>query len=579
MAGDAVVRVPYFFEIHSMIDRRQFLQISAAVTAMTASGPRLAPASATKISQDELLRFDPVGQVTLLNFTDCHAQLVPLYYREPSFNIGVGDVNGLPPHITGKEMLQHFGLRAGSPEAYAFSSSDFSRLAKSYGRVGGFDRMATLVNAIRASRPNNTLLLDGGDTLQGSYTSMVTSGADMVEVMNALDVDAMTGHWEFTYGSERISELKETLNFPFLAGNILDTEWEEEVFDSTATFERGGIKIAVIGQAFPYTPVANPRYMMPKWSFGIRERLLQKRVKKAQADGAELVVLLSHNGFDVDRKLASRVKGINVIFTGHTHDAIPAVEKVGKTLLVASGSHGKFLGRLDLEVQAGGIKDYAFRLIPVLSDAISPDPKMAEIIQSIRAPHERELGTVLGRAGSMLYRRGNFNGTFDDLICQALLERRDAEISLSPGFRWGGTVLSGQEITKELVYNQTAITYPKVYRTEMTGTFIKEILEDVADNLFNPDPYYQQGGDMVRTGGLGYAIDISKPIGQRISEMTLLATGKTIDPEKTYVVAGWASVNEGTEGPPIYDLVSDFIAEKKTVSIPNNQNIRISGAG
>ena len=579
MAGDAVVRVPYFFEIHSMIDRRQFLQISAAVTAMTASGPRLAPASATKISQDELLRFDPVGQVTLLNFTDCHAQLVPLYYREPSVNIGVGDVNGLPPHITGKEMLQHFGLRAGSPEAYAFSSSDFSRLAKSYGRVGGFDRMATLVNAIRASRPNNTLLLDGGDTLQGSYTSMVTSGADMVEVMNALDVDAMTGHWEFTYGSERISELKETLNFPFLAGNILDTEWEEEVFDSTATFERGGIKIAVIGQAFPYTPVANPRYMMPKWSFGIRERLLQKRVKKAQADGAELVVLLSHNGFDVDRKLASRVKGINVIFTGHTHDAIPAVEKVGKTLLVASGSHGKFLGRLDLEVQAGGIKDYAFRLIPVLADAISPDPKMAEIIQSIRAPHERELGTVLGKAGSMLYRRGNFNGTFDDLICQALLERRDAEISLSPGFRWGGTVLSGQEITKELVYNQTAITYPKVYRTEMTGTFIKEILEDVADNLFNPDPYYQQGGDMVRTGGLGYAIDISKPIGQRISEMTLLATGKTIDPEKTYVVAGWASVNEGTEGPPIYDLVSDFIAEKKTVSIPNNQNIRISGAG
>ena len=579
MVGDAVFRVPYFFEIHSMIDRRQFLQISAAVTAMTASGPRLAPASATKISQDELLRFDPVGQVTLLNFTDCHAQLVPLYYREPSVNIGVGDVNGLPPHITGKEMLQHFGLRSGSPEAYAFSSSDFSRLAKSYGRVGGFDRMATLVNAIRASRPKNTLLLDGGDTLQGSYTSMVTSGADMVEVMNALDVDAMTGHWEFTYGSERISELKETLNFPFLAGNILDTEWEEEVFDSTATFERGGIKIAVIGQAFPYTPVANPRYMMPKWSFGIRERLLQKRVKKAQADGAELVVLLSHNGFDVDRKLASRVKGINVILTGHTHDAIPVVEKVGKTLLVASGSHGKFLGRLDLEVQAGEIKDYAFRLIPVLADAISPDPKMAEIIQSIRAPHERELGIVLGRAGSMLYRRGNFNGTFDDLICQALLERRDAEISLSPGFRWGGTVLSGQEITKELVYNQTAITYPKVYRTEMTGTFIKEILEDVADNLFNPDPYYQQGGDMVRTGGLGYAIDISKPIGQRISEMTLLATGKPIDSEKTYVVAGWASVNEGTEGPPIYDLVSDFIAEKKTVSIPKNQHIRISGAG
>ena len=561
-----------------MMDRREFLQVTAAVTAMSAAGGRLAPASGVRISQEDLLRFDPVGQVTLLNFTDCHAQLVPLYYREPSVNIGVGDVNGLPPHITGEKMLQHFGLRAGSPEAYAFSSSDFSRLAKSYGRVGGFDRMATLVSAIRAARPKNTLLLDGGDTLQGSYTSMVTTGADMVEVMNALEVDAMTGHWEFTYGSKRVAELKEMLRFPFLAGNILDTEWEEEVFDSSATFERGGIKITVIGQAFPYTPVANPRYMMPKWSFGIRERLLQRRVKEAQDDGAELVVLLSHNGFDVDRKLASRVKGINVIFTGHTHDAIPTVEKVGKTLLVAAGSHGKFLARLDLDMQGSEIKDYAFRLIPILSDAISPDPKMAEIIQTIRAPHEQELQTVLGRADSMLYRRGNFNGTFDDLICQALLERRDAEICLSPGFRWGGTVLSGQKITKESVYNQTAITYPSVYRTEMTGAFIKEILEDVADNLFNPDPYYQQGGDMVRTGGLGYAIDISKGIGQRISEMTSLATGKPIDPKKIYVVSGWASVNEGTEGPPIYDLVSDFIAEKKTVSIPDNHNIRISGA-
>ena len=379
-----------------MIDRRQFLQVTAAIAAMTASGPRLSAAS-PRISQSDLLDFDPVGQVTLLNFTDCHAQLVPLYYREPSINIGIGDVNGLPPHITGKDLLKHFGLKAGSPEAYAFSSTDFAKLASAYGRVGGLDRMATLVKAIRASRPHNTLLLDGGDTWQGSYTAMKSRGADMVEVMNTLGVDAMTAHWEFTYGSDRVEELKEILNFPFLAGNVRDTEWEEEVFDSTTTFERGGVKIAVIGQAFPYTPVANPRYMIPTWSFGIREKLVQKRVDEARANGAELIVLLSHNGFDVDRKLASRVKGINVILTGHTHDAVPDVEKVGKTLLVASGSHGKFLARLDLDVNGGEVRDFAFRLIPILSDVIAPDPAMAQVINKIRAPHARELSPYLGR--------------------------------------------------------------------------------------------------------------------------------------------------------------------------------------
>ncbi len=561
-----------------MIDRRQFLQVTAAVAAMTAGGARLSPAS-SQFSQDDLLDFDPVGQVTLLNFTDCHAQLVPMYYREPSINIGIGDVNGLPPHITGKDLLKHFGLKAGSPEAYAFTSTDFVKLASTYGRVGGLDRMATLVKAIRASRPKNTLLLDGGDTWQGSYTAMKSRGADMVEVMNGLGVDAMTAHWEFTYGSDRVEELKELLNFPFLAGNVRDTEWEEEVFDSTTTFERGGVKIAVIGQAFPYTPVANPRYMIPTWSFGIREKLVQKRIDEARTGGAELIVLLSHNGFDVDRKLASRVKGINVILTGHTHDAVPAVEKVGKTLLVASGSHGKFLARLDLDVAGGEVKDFEFRLIPILSDVIAPDPAMEQVINKIRAPHAKELSTVLGTSESLLYRRGNFNGTFDDLICDAMLERRDAQIALSPGFRWGSSVLPGQNITKELVYNQTAITYPNVYRTEMTGAFIKEILEDVADNLFNPDPYYQQGGDMVRTGGLGYAMDVSKPIGQRISEMTLLESGQIIDAKKSYVVSGWASVNEGTEGPPVYDLVSDYISDKKTVRVQENQKIRISGTG
>jgi len=562
-----------------MLDRREFLQVAAATAVLTGAPGALSRAAAQQaITQDELLKFDPVGQVTLLNFTDCHAQLVPLWFREPSINLGVGEVHGLVPHITGKDFLEKFGIAAKSPEAYALTSEDFGALAGTYGKVGGLDRMATLVKAIRAERPDNTLLLDGGDTWQGSYTALKTQGKDMVDVMNALGVDAMTAHWEFTYGSERVEELKDALNFPFLAGNVVDNEWQESVFDSTATFERGGVKIATIGQAFPYTPVANPRYMIPSWSFGIREKLVQKRVDEARAGGADLVVLLSHDGFDVDRKLASRVKGIDVILTGHTHDALPHVVKVGKTLLVASGSHGKFLARLDLEVKNKQVTDYAFRLIPVFSDAITPDPEMAALIQKIRAPHEKELNRVLGRTDSLLYRRGNFNGTFDDLICQALIEERDSEISLSPGFRWGSSLPPGADITVDHVYHQTAITYPNAYRSKMTGKLLKDILEDVADNLFNTDPYYQQGGDMVRVGGMAYTIDIHKPIGSRITDMTLVKSGKAIDPSREYVVSGWASVNEGTEGPPIYDVLSDYISKKKVVSVPENKNIRIKGA-
>ncbi len=561
-----------------MFDRRQFLQVAAATAVMTGAPGILSRAAAQQtITQKDLLAFEPKGQVTLLNFTDCHAQLMPIYFREPSVNIGVGDVTGLPPHITGKEFLKHFGLQASSPEAYALSSHDFTALAKTYGRVGGLDRMATLVKAIRAERPDNTLLLDGGDTWQGSYTSLMTDGADMVEAMNALGVDAMTAHWEFTYGSDRVNELKDMLDFPFLAGNVVDTEWEEAVFDSTANFERGGVKIAVIGQAFPFTPIANPRYKIPTWSFGIREKLVRKRVDEARAAGAELIVLLSHDGFDVSRKMAGRVEGIDVILTGHTHDAIPEVIKVGNTLLVASGSHGKFLARLDLDVQGGKVVDHAFRLIPVFSDVIAPDPTMAAVIKKIRAPHGATLNKVLGRTESLLYRRGNLNGTFDDMICDALIQERDAEIAFSPGFRWGSSLVPGQDITVEHVYNHTAITYPNVTRNELTGSVIKDILEDVADNLYNPDPYYQQGGDMVRVGGMAYAIDINKSIGERISDMSLLSTGEPIHPEKNYVVAGWASVNENAEGPPIYDLVSRYVADKKVINMPENKNIKISG--
>lgn len=560
------------------LDRRQFLQVVAATAALTGATGGLSRAAAHQtITQDGLLEFDPVGQVTLLNFTDCHAQLKPLYFREPSINIGVGGARGLPPHISGRDFLAAYDLDPVSPEAYAFSSADFTALSQEYGRIGGFDRMATLIKAIRAERPGNTLLLDGGDTWQGSYTSLKTSGADMVEVMNALGVEAMTAHWEFTYGDARVLELIKTLDFPFLAGNVRDTEWEEEVFPSSADFVRGGVKITVIGQAFPYTPIANPRYKIPNWSFGIREELIRMRVETARADGAELVVLLSHNGFDVDRKLASRVDGIDVILTAHTHDAIPAIVTVGNTLLVAAGSHGKFLARLDLDVKGGRVVDYGFRLIPIFSDAITPDAEIAAVIDRVRAPHTQVLERVLGHTESLLYRRGNFNGTFDDLICDSLLEERDAEIALSPGFRWGASLPPGEAITVEQVYNQTAITYPKVYRRPMTGAFLKEILEDVADNLFNLDPYYQQGGDMVRVGGMGYAIDISKKIGSRITDMTLLSSGDAIDPAREYMVAGWASVNENVEGPPIYDLLSRYIENHKVINIQSNTNIKITG--
>ncbi len=561
-----------------MLTRRDFLQVTAATAAMFGPlGGIGAAAAAQKITQEQLLKFDSIGQVTLLNFTDIHAQLVPLYFREPSVNLGIGAVNGLPPHLTGKDFLKHFDLAAGTPEAYAFSSTDFTSLAKEYGRIGGLAHMATLINAVRAERPNNTLLIDNGDTWQGSLTSLKTKGEDMVDAMNALGVDVMTAHWEFTYGADRVQELIDKLNFPFLAGNVRDTEFDEPVFESTKFFERGGVKIAIIGQAFPYTPIANPRYMIEEWSFGIQEDIVRGHVEAAREDGADLIVLASHNGFDVDRKLASRVDGIDVILTGHTHDAIPGVITVNNTLMVATGSHGKFLGRLDLDVQDKKIKDYRYKLMPVFSDAITPDSKIEAVVKAIRAPHEKELNEVLATTDSTLYRRGNFNGTFDDLICQAMLQERDAEIALSPGFRWGRSLPVGSDITGDDVFSQTAITYPECYRNEMNGELLKTILEDVADNLFNPDPYYQQGGDMVRVGGMGYSIDVSKPIGERISNMTLLKTGQPIDPARNYVVSGWASVNPEVEGPPIYDVVSDYLRKQKVVNVPENKSIRISG--
>lgn len=565
-----------------MISRREFLQASAAASALTIGGglgPLGRVAAQQKLTQADILQFDPLGTVTILYVADNHAQLMPLYFREPSVNLGVGADKGLPPHLTDEAFRKYFNIAAGSADAYALTADDFVSLARNYGRMGGMDRVATLINAVRAERgEDKVLLLDGGDTWQGSWTSLQTKAQDMVDVMSALKVDAMVGHWEFTYGAERVKEIADKVPFAFLAQNIRDNEWQEPVFEPRKMFEKGGAKIAVIGQALPRTAVANPRWMFPKWEFGIREEDMQKQVDEARAEGAQIVVLLSHNGFDVDRKLAGRVKGLDVILTAHTHDAMPGLLRVGDTALVATGSHGKFVSRLDIEVKDRKVAGVRFKLMPVFTDAIKPDAAMSALVEKVRAPFAKDLAKVIGKTDSLLYRRGNFNGTFDDLICDAMLSERDAEIALSPGFRWGGTLIPDSPITWEDVTNATAITYPNCYRNQMTGAQLKEILEDVADNIFHPDPYFQGGGDMVRIGGMGYSIDVSKPMGSRISDLTHLKSGKPIDAAKSYSVAGWASVNEGTQGPPIWDVVSAHVSKRGTVKVEPNTAVKVSGA-
>jgi sulfur-oxidizing protein SoxB len=565
-----------------MISRRHFLQATAAAHALALAsglGPLGRVAAQQRLTEQDILRFEPMGQATILHVTDIHAQLLPVYFREPSINIGVGDARGKPPHLTDQAFRDHFRIATGSAEAHALTSDDFAQLAHTYGRMGGMDRIARLIKAVRAERgADRVLLLDGGDTWQGSWTSLQTKGQDMNSVMEALGTDAMTAHWEFTYGEERVKSLIESSKIAFLAQNVRDIEWQEPVFTPRKTFVKGGAAIAVIGQAFPRTPIANPRWMIPQWEFGLREDEVQKQVDEARSEGADVVVLLSHNGFDVDAKLASRVNGIDIILTAHTHDAMPGAITVGKTLLIGSGSHGKFVSRLDLDVREKKLAGYRYKLMPVFTDAITPDAEMTALVEGLRKPYAADLAREIGRTDSLLYRRGNFNGTFDDMIAQAMLVERDAEIALSPGFRWGGTLLPGDPITFEAIANATAITYPACYRIQMTGAQLKDVLEDVADNIFHPDPYFQGGGDMVRVGGVGYAINVSAAMGRRISDLTLLKTGQPLEPAKSYTVAGWASVNEGTQGPPIWDVVQSYVARQRTVRIDPNSAVKVSGA-
>ena len=562
-----------------MRSRREFIQFAMVSAGFFSSYPSFTKAAAhQKLKQDDLVSFDAKGQVSLLHITDVHGQLKPLYFRPPSENFGVGDFEGIPPHLVGEEFLQNFDISRGSALAYAHTMVDYEVLAQAYGKLGGLDRTSTLINAIRSDRGDEkVLLLDGGDTWQGSYTSLKTQGSDMVSAMKLLRPDAMVGHWEFTFGQDRLEKLIDEMGYPFLGGNVFDLEWEEPVFDSTAFFERGGVKIAVIGQHFPYTPIANPRHFVDGWSFGIRPKQIQANVNAARDGGAEVVVLLSHNGFDVDQKIAATVSGIDVILTGHTHDAIPHAIKIQNTLLLSSGSHGKYLGRIDLKVEGGRVVDSSSALIPIFADVIEPDVNMARHIDFLRAPYEKECNRVVGKAGSLLYRRGNFNGTWDDVICDAIRTERDVEIALSPGFRWGTTLLPEQDITIDDLYSQTSMNYPNVYRMELTGTQLKNILEDVCDNLFNPDPFFQQGGDMVRVGGLSYKCSPKAKIGNRISEMVFTDTGDLIEADKIYTVGGWASINQNVEGPAIYDVLESYIKTKGVVEPSNSQFVTVEG--
>jgi sulfur-oxidizing protein SoxB len=563
--------------------RREFL---AALAAACAAGLPL-PGRAAQQGDGERFYADalkPFGNVGLIHVTDTHAQLRPVCFREPSANLGVGAARGRPPHLVGEALLRHFGIRPGTRDAHAFTHLDFTRAARTFGAMGGFAHLATLIGWLRAARPG-ALLLDGGDSWQGSATSLWTQGADMIEAQKALGVDLMTGHWEFTYGAERVKAAVEkdlAGRIEFLAQNVRTADFGDPVFKPYALRTVNGVPVAIVGQAFPYTPIANPRYFVAEWTFGIQEESLQKAVDAARAEGARAVVLLSHNGMDVDLKLASRVRGIDAILGGHTHDGVPQPTLVdnpgGRTIVTNAGSNGKFVGVLDLDVGDSGVRAWRYRLLPVFARLLPADRAMAQTIERVRAPYAAKLSERLATTEGLLYRRGNFNGSADQMILDALMAQKDAPIAFSPGFRWGTTLLPGDAITLEHVMDQTAITYPYVTVNELTGETIRTILEDVADNLFNPDPYYQQGGDMVRVGGLRYAIAPDAAMGARITRMEL--AGKPIEADQRYKVVGWAPVTEDARaagGEAVWDVVARHLRERRTLAPPTLNLPRIEG--
>ena len=560
------------------LTKREFMQVLTAASAAGMGLGRFANASA-QTAAEGLYDIPKFGNVSFLHITDCHAQLKPIYFREPSVNLGVGDMKGRLPHLVGEQLLKAAKVKPGTAEAHALTYLDFEQAAQRYGKVGGFAHLATLVKRLRASRPG-ALLLDGGDTWQGSGTALWTKGQDMVDACKLLGVDVMTGHWEFTLGMDRVKEIVEkdfAGKVDFVAQNVKTLDFGDPVFKPYVIKPMNGVPVAVIGQAFPYTPIANPRYMVKDWEFGIQDENMQKVVDEARAKGAQVVVVISHNGMDVDLKMASRVRGIDAILGGHTHDGMPVASVIknagGQTLVTNAGSNGKFLGVLDFDVKNGKVADYRYKLLPVFANMLPADKEMDALISKIRSPYEAKLSEQLGVTEGLLYRRGNFNGTGDQLIVDALMEAQGAQIAFSPGFRWGTTLLPGQPITREWLLDMTATTYSYATLTEMKGEMLKTVLEDVADNLFNPDPYYQQGGDMVRVGGLTYACDPTAAQGKRISDMRL--KGQPIDASKNYLVAGWAPVAEEAAkagNKMVWDVVEDWLKAKGGKVAPRQPN-------
>ncbi len=564
------------------MNRREFLQILAAASAAGfALDSRQVMAGNAPANYYDIPTF---GNVSLMHMTDCHAQLKPIYFREPNVNLGVGGSVGKVPHLVGEYLLKAYNIKPGGIDAHAFTYIDFTAAARTYGKVGGFAHLKTLVDKVRASRPGS-LLMDGGDTWQGSATALWTNAQDMVDACIELGVDVMAPHWEMTYGAERVQEIVngdfKKAGIEFVAQNVVTQDFGDQVFKPYVIKVINGVQVAIIGQAFPYTPIANPRWMVPDWSFGIRDDSMQKFVDEARGKGAQVVVVLSHNGMDVDLKLASRVTGIDAIFGGHTHDGVPQPIEVknagGMTLVTNAGSNGKFLGVMDFDVKDGKVKGWKYRLVPVFSNLLAADKKMDALITKIRAPFESKLNEKLAVTEDLLYRRGNFNGTYDQMICDALMKVKGADAAFSPGFRWGTSLLPGDVITMEQLMDQVAITYPATTLNNMSGETIKTIMEDVCDNLFNDDPYYQQGGDMVRVGGIQYSVAPNATIGKRIGDMTI--NGKAVDANKTYKVAGWAPVGEGVKGVPIWDVVAEYLRDVKVVKQVKLNQPKVIGMG
>jgi sulfur-oxidizing protein SoxB len=562
------------------LSKRDFLQVLGAASAAGMGLGRWADADAATAA-DGLYDLPRFGNVSLLHMTDCHAQLLPIHFREPSVNLGIGDMRGRLPHLVGEQLLKAARVPRGSAQAHALTNLDFEAAARRYGKVGGFAHLATLVQRLKASRPG-ALLLDGGDTWQGSATALWTKGQDMVEAAKLLGVDIMTGHWEFTLGMDRVKEIIEkdfAGKVEFLAQNVKTTDFGDPVFKPYTIREINGVPVAIIGQAFPYTPIANPRYFVADWQFGIQDEHLQEMVDEARGKGAQAVVVLSHNGMDVDLKMATRLSGVDAILGGHTHDGVPVPMLVadkggGKTIVTNAGSNGKFLGVLDFEVKDGKVSDFRYRLLPVFANMLPADPQMEALIRRVRAPYEAKLAQKLAMTEGTLYRRGNFNGSGDQLLLDALMDVQGAEIAFSPGFRWGTSLLAGQEITREWLMDMTATTYSYATVSNVSGEMIKTILEDVADNLFNPDPYYQQGGDMVRVGGLQYTCNPTAAMGKRIEDMRL--GGKPIEAKRMYKVAGWAPVAEEAAkagGPPVWELVEQWLQARGGRVAPRRVNV------